>query len=67
MANLEKVTWYFYMLQKIFGFAGGSGCLSFWAELNEEETWYIGFFALLAVPPQFLGQGQLNSNREPAI
>jgi hypothetical protein len=34
MANLEKVTWYFYMLQKIFCFAGGSGCLGFWAEAN---------------------------------
>ena len=34
MANLEKVTWYFFMLQKLFCFAGGSDCLGFRPEAN---------------------------------
>jgi hypothetical protein len=34
MANLEKVTWYFFMLQIFFCFAGGSGCLGFMPEAN---------------------------------
>jgi hypothetical protein len=32
MANLEKVTRHFFMLQKIFCFPGGSGCLGFGPE-----------------------------------
>ena len=34
MAILEKVTWYFFMLQFFFYFAGGSGCLGFGPEAS---------------------------------